>query len=110
MSSGLVDRAWRPHSFPAKTRPVPRLAVVLASRVDEIIEHHHDRLQQLLAMIAERPQHAYDMTIQYFGARLKSDEAKRMAVAEVLSHLEYLRARGKGRPPMSQGKARHPPD
>src|SRR5204863_8703205 len=67
----------------------------LASRVDEIIAHHDERLQQLLAMIAERPQHAYDMTMQVFGSRLKSDEAKRMAVAEVLSHLGYLRARGR---------------
>lgn len=88
----------------AKIRDLPATLVLpghgepfpdLASRVDEIIEHHDDRLQQLLAMIAERPQHAYDMTIQYFGTRLKSDEAKRMAVAEVLSHLEYLRARGR---------------
>src|SRR6266550_930050 len=42
MSSGLVDRAWRPHSFPARTRPVPRLAVVLASRVDEAAKSMSD--------------------------------------------------------------------
>src|SRR6266567_870308 len=46
----------------------------LATRVREIIEHHGQRL---------------------FGSRLKSNEARRMGVAETLSHLEYRRLEGK---------------
>lgn len=63
----------------------------LAGRTTEIAAHHEERLQHLLELLAERPQHAYELTGQMFGARLKNDEAKRMAVAEVLAHLEYLR-------------------
>ncbi|GAC1377871.1 MAG: MBL fold metallo-hydrolase [Ktedonobacteraceae bacterium] len=63
----------------------------LAGRVKEIIEHHEQREMQILEMLKERPQHAYALAEQMFGARLKSNEARRMAVAEVLSHLEYMR-------------------
>ncbi|HLI91071.1 MAG TPA: MBL fold metallo-hydrolase [Ktedonobacteraceae bacterium] len=66
----------------------------LAGRADEIVAHHEARLQQLLQMLAEGPQHAYALTGRMFGSRLKNDEAKRMAMAEVLSHLEYLRYQG----------------
>ena len=41
-----------------------------------------------------RPQHAYQLAEQLFGQRLKNNEARRMAVAETLSHLEYLRYGG----------------
>jgi len=45
-------------------------------------------------MLEHRPHPAYQLSEQLFGARLKSNEAKRMAVAEVLSHLEYMRYNG----------------
>ncbi|GHO52974.1 MBL fold metallo-hydrolase [Ktedonobacter robiniae] len=63
----------------------------LAQRIAEIVEHHDMRLQTILALLATRPQHAAALTAQLFQDRLKSDEARRMAVAEVLAHLEYLR-------------------
>ncbi len=63
----------------------------LKERCLEIIAHHEQRLEQIVALLAERPQHAYELTERLFGSRLTSDEARRMAVAEVLSHLEYLR-------------------
>src|SRR5947209_4858516 len=66
----------------------------LAGRVAEIIEHHEQREMQILTLLDERPQHAYQLAEQLFGARLKSNEARRMAVAETLSHLEYLRYGG----------------
>jgi glyoxylase-like metal-dependent hydrolase (beta-lactamase superfamily II) len=62
----------------------------LAERVTEIIAHHEERLAYILDLLADRPQHAYSITEQLFGARLKSDEARRMAIAEVVAHLEYL--------------------
>jgi len=62
----------------------------LAERIAEIIAHHEERLALILNLLAERPQHAYSITEQVFGARLKSDEARRMAIAEIVAHLEYL--------------------
>lgn len=66
----------------------------LAGRVHEIIEHHEQRETEILHLLDSRPQHAYQLAEQLFGQRLKSSEAKRMAVAETLSHLEYLRFGG----------------
>ncbi len=68
----------------------------LAGRVGEIIAHHQERLQQILDLLAIEPQHANQLTNQLFQQRtLQNDEARRMAVAEVLAHLEYLRFQGK---------------
>jgi glyoxylase-like metal-dependent hydrolase (beta-lactamase superfamily II) len=68
----------------------------LAGRVREIIAHHRERLQQILDLLAHEPQHANQLTNQLFQQRtLRNDEARRMAVAEVLAHLEYLRFQGK---------------
>jgi glyoxylase-like metal-dependent hydrolase (beta-lactamase superfamily II) len=66
----------------------------LAARVAEIAEHHRQREMQILALLAGRPQHAYELAEQLFGHRWKDSEARRMAVAETLSHLEYLRFNG----------------
>ncbi|MBA2682653.1 MAG: MBL fold metallo-hydrolase, partial [Ktedonobacteraceae bacterium] len=65
----------------------------LQTRIVEIAEHHEQRLAQILALLKGKPQHAYQLTEQLFGARLKNDEARRMATAEVVAHLEYLRLR-----------------
>jgi glyoxylase-like metal-dependent hydrolase (beta-lactamase superfamily II) len=66
----------------------------LAGRVEEIIEHHQQREMQILNLLDEQPQHAYQLAEKLFGYRLKSNEARRMGTAEVLSHLEYLRLDG----------------
>ena len=50
-----------------------------------------EREQQILSLLDERPQHAYYLAEKLFGQRLKSNEARRMAVAETLAHLEYMR-------------------
>ncbi len=64
----------------------------LAERTQEIAEHHYERENQLLAMIDEQPQNAYQLTEKLFhNRRLSNDETKRMAVAEVLAHLEHMR-------------------
>ncbi len=77
--------------LPGHGEPFPELK----QRTLEIVAHHEERLNNILNILAQRPQHAYDITIQLFGERLKNGEARRMAVAEVLSHLEYLRFKGK---------------
>src|SRR5450755_155568 len=67
----------------------------LAGRTAEIAAHHDERLHYILHLLEAGPQHANQLTGQLFKHRtLNSDEARRMAVAEVLSHLEYLRFQG----------------
>ena len=67
----------------------------LGGRVREIIHHHDERLAQIVALLKERPQHAADLTRQMFASRrIENHEALRMAMAEILAHLEYLRLIG----------------
>jgi glyoxylase-like metal-dependent hydrolase (beta-lactamase superfamily II) len=66
----------------------------LARRVRELIRHHAQRELEILSLLGRRPQHAYQLAEQVFGSRLKNDESRRMAVAEILSHLEHLRLGG----------------
>jgi glyoxylase-like metal-dependent hydrolase (beta-lactamase superfamily II) len=63
----------------------------LATRTAEIAQHHTEREQSLLEMLAQEPQSAYQLTRQLFKHRSMDDESWRMATAEVLSHLEHLR-------------------
>jgi glyoxylase-like metal-dependent hydrolase (beta-lactamase superfamily II) len=67
----------------------------LAKRVAEIEEHHAHRLQLIVDILAKGPQHAYGVTLQLFAQRLTSEDALRMATAETLAHLEYLRLSNK---------------
>ncbi len=68
----------------------------LAERAQEIIEHHYEREQRLSDMLEEVPQNAYQLTEKLFShRRLSSDETKRMAMAEVLAHLEHMRFNGR---------------
>ncbi len=75
----------------------------LAARTTEITEHHYEREGQLIELLKARPQNAYELTIQLFKHRQMNDESRRMAVAEVLSHLEHMRYNG-------QMKQRHTED
>jgi glyoxylase-like metal-dependent hydrolase (beta-lactamase superfamily II) len=66
----------------------------LAGRTAEIIEHHRQREIEFLALLEKRPQHAYELAEQLFGRHWNNSESRRMAIAETLSHLEYLRFDG----------------
>lgn len=66
----------------------------LAGRVQELIEHHREREEQILGLLDGQPQHAYDVALQLFGHRMTNNESRRMAVAETLSHLEHMRLNG----------------
>src|SRR6266571_3936484 len=63
----------------------------LAGRTAEIIKHHEEREMHILTLLNAGPQHAYAVAEQLFGHRWNNSEARRMAVAETLSHLEHLR-------------------
>jgi glyoxylase-like metal-dependent hydrolase (beta-lactamase superfamily II) len=67
----------------------------LSGRVREILQHHEVREQEILALLVKQPQHAYGIAEQLFAHRWDNSEARRMAVAETLSHLEYLRYTGR---------------
>lgn len=68
----------------------------LGGRVREILHHHDERLAQIIVLLQERPQHAADLTRQMFPSRrIENHEALRMAMAEIMAHLEYLRLQGK---------------
>ena len=67
----------------------------LKERTQEITEHHYHREDALLSMLADGPQNAYQLTQSLFQDRLKNDETKRMAMAEVLAHLEHMRFNGR---------------
>ena len=66
----------------------------LAQRVAEIEAHHAHRLQLIIDVLKDHPQHAYNVTQHLFAQRLTSEDALRMATAETLAHLEYLRLAG----------------
>lgn len=66
----------------------------LAGRIHEIEAHHYERLQYILHLVSKQASNAAEVANQLFGERLKNDEARRMGVAEVLSHLEYLHQHG----------------
>ncbi|HLI71849.1 MAG TPA: MBL fold metallo-hydrolase [Ktedonobacteraceae bacterium] len=77
--------------LPGHGEPFPDLA----QRVQELILHHADREEEILGLLKERPQHAASLTRQMFPPRrISNHEALRMAVAEVLAHLEHLRLAG----------------
>lgn len=69
--------------------------VGLRERTQEITEHHYQRENALAEMLSDGPQHAYQLTQRLFQDRLKNDETKRMAMAEVLAHMEHLRFNGR---------------
>ncbi len=69
--------------------------VELGNRVREILQHHVERASRLRGFVAEQPQNAARLTERLFiNRRLNNLEARRMALAEVLAHLEHLRYQG----------------
>jgi glyoxylase-like metal-dependent hydrolase (beta-lactamase superfamily II) len=65
-----------------------------AERARELAEHHHRRLEETHAALAEEPRTGYDVSVALFGEDL-SPPQRRFAVAETLSHLEHLVALGR---------------
>ncbi|WP_158736366.1 MBL fold metallo-hydrolase [Alteribacillus sp. YIM 98480] len=61
-------------------------------RIDEIKEHHEERLAKLQTII-KKPCHVYEASQKLFEKELNVHET-RFAVGETLAHLEYLRKKG----------------
>src|SRR5918911_250565 len=64
-----------------------------AERARELVEHHRGRLEETHGALAAQPRTGYEVSLTLFGADL-SPPQRRFAVAETLSHLEHLVARG----------------
>lgn len=86
-------------TLPGHRAPVPDTK----KRIDEIKEHHHARLDEILGILSGGPKNAYDTAARMTWAmRYDSWEAfpvaqKWFAAGEALSHLEHLEATGRAR-------------
>ena len=73
----------------------------LHGRLDELLEHHHQRMEELHEIVRDEPLTAWDVASRAHWTRrkLSLDEIepahRRLALAETLAHLEMLRAEGR---------------
>lgn len=84
--------------LPARlTLPGHRAPILdLAKRVDELRAHQRERSDAVRALVAQAAggMLANDVASALFGARLRTIDDRRFAMAETLAHLEHLRFRG----------------
>ncbi|MDE3111776.1 MAG: MBL fold metallo-hydrolase [Chloroflexota bacterium] len=66
----------------------------LGGRVDELLEHHRERLAKVLEIVDGRERPAYAICRDLFPV-LRSAHEERFALAETLAHLRHLERRGK---------------
>lgn len=67
-----------------------------AERLQELVAHHRERLQAVLATLQDGPRNAYGVCVALFGDGLDPHNL-RFALVETLSHLSYLERRGQVR-------------
>ncbi|MGQ9558383.1 MAG: MBL fold metallo-hydrolase [Desulfurispora sp.] len=65
-----------------------------ARRVDELLNHHQQRLQQICHILGKEEKTAYQICQSLFGTGLNYHE-QRFAMAETLAHLAYLESRAR---------------
>jgi glyoxylase-like metal-dependent hydrolase (beta-lactamase superfamily II) len=65
-----------------------------AERLQELTDHHRQRLQAVLETVREAPRTGYEVCVALFGSDLDSHN-ERFAMVETLSHLTYLERRGR---------------
>jgi glyoxylase-like metal-dependent hydrolase (beta-lactamase superfamily II) len=98
-----LDSLEKAKKYPVKLAlPGHRESGDYHARIDALIEHHQKRLNEVLRLIGENPGiNAYDLTgLMRWKIRAKNWDdfppvQKWFAVGECLSHLDYLRLRGK---------------
>ncbi|HET7419506.1 MAG TPA: MBL fold metallo-hydrolase [Candidatus Dormibacteraeota bacterium] len=64
------------------------------SRVDELVSHHHRRLDQILEIVDADEKSAWQVAVELWGRRENLYE-KRLALQEGLAHLQALAVEGK---------------
>jgi glyoxylase-like metal-dependent hydrolase (beta-lactamase superfamily II) len=65
-----------------------------AGRAREILDHHHNRLEDTVAALGSEPRTGYEVSLDLFPGNLGVSQ-RRFAVAETLAHLERLVAEDK---------------
>lgn len=93
------DSLVKVRDLPARlTLPGHRAPVVdLAARVNELRAHQRERSEAVRALVAATHTEgavAGNVASALFGARLRTIDDRRFAMAETLAHLEHLRLRG----------------
>jgi glyoxylase-like metal-dependent hydrolase (beta-lactamase superfamily II) len=68
--------------------------VHLASRANELIQHHIDRCAAILEILNSRPKTGEEITREHFDAKLLEGFGSMMAANEIISHCELLIASG----------------
>ncbi len=63
-------------------------------RIEELLQHHYDRLQTTLQALHAGATNPYTVSLAIFNTEHFSPHEWRFALAEALAHLEYLRQRG----------------
>jgi len=65
-------------------------------RANQIIQHHHYRMQEMLDIVRARPRTAYEVASLAFNFDIEAPVTVQIpATFETLAHLEYLRSTGK---------------
>lgn len=85
-------------AYPGHRQPLDNFS----ERALEIIEHHRERLQKMLAHLAE-PLTAYELCRLMFGHRLTTHQL-RFAMTETLAHLVYMERAGQIRSQHDEAK------
>jgi glyoxylase-like metal-dependent hydrolase (beta-lactamase superfamily II) len=73
----------------------------LHGRLDQLIEHHHERAEEMYALVGDEPVSAWSVasrarwTRRHVTLDQVSPRHHRLALAETLAHLELLRAEGR---------------
>ncbi|MBT9776631.1 MBL fold metallo-hydrolase [Clostridium sp. MCC353] len=84
------------HVFPAHRGPIKDLQ----ARVDEILEHHEERLDEITGVLYAKPMCAYEVAgkVKWYykegNFQAYPVVMKWMAASEILAHLQYLYERG----------------
>jgi glyoxylase-like metal-dependent hydrolase (beta-lactamase superfamily II) len=89
--------AWPAHGEPMRGADLDR-------RIDEILAHHRDREESLLALIADEPCSGYRLCEGLFGLSALDGWETWMALGETMAHLTSLQTAGRVRSDESQGQ------
>jgi glyoxylase-like metal-dependent hydrolase (beta-lactamase superfamily II) len=95
LDSLMLLRNYRPELvLPAHGAPFGDLH----GRLDELLEHHHERMEELAELVGDEPVSAWEVAsrARWTRRRISLQEVaprhRRLALAETIAHLELLRA------------------
>ena len=78
-------------AYPGHRRPFAGFA----ARIDGLLEHHEERLDELEELIQSGMDSGYALCLKLFGTRIQNAHTLRFAMGETLAHLIELAERGR---------------